>query len=26
MRKHAQYDYADSAYSYYGNYKNYYTE
>ncbi|MHB1218015.1 MAG: GumC family protein [Alphaproteobacteria bacterium] len=26
MRKHAQYDFADSAYSYYGNYKNYYTE
>ncbi|MFN0044547.1 MAG: GumC family protein, partial [Alphaproteobacteria bacterium] len=26
MRKHAQYDYADSGYYYYGNYKNYYTE
>ncbi|MBT5415401.1 MAG: polysaccharide biosynthesis tyrosine autokinase [Rhodospirillaceae bacterium] len=26
VRKHAQYDYADSGYYYYGSYKNYYTE
>ena len=26
VRKHAQYDYADSGYYYYGNYKNYYSE